>query len=92
MVAMGSAYKRFGNELEKGINADPTELARAQAMIRQTQMAQKGFGNQGQNAQQDQNLKGGPGGRRDVDLGIDPHTQNPVNSVPSGQGNQPFIT
>lgn len=92
MQAMGGAFERFGKELSKGIAADPTELAKAKAMITQSQQALKGFGAAAGPQGPPQSL-GGPGApRRDVDMGVDPHTQNPMNSVPSGGGNQPFVT
>jgi hypothetical protein len=92
MIAMGQGYRRLADQLVKGRAADPTEVARALAMVKQANQARKGFGNQGQGATAGENIKAGPGARREVDLGVDPHTRNPINSVPSGGGNQPFVT
>ena len=41
-TAMGRAFKTLGDEMMKGLEADPTEMAKAKAMIVQVQRASQG--------------------------------------------------
>jgi hypothetical protein len=84
MRAMGQGFVKLGNEMIKGIAMDPTEAAKAKAMIAQAQIAARGASAQ---------APAGPaptGGPRPVDRGIDPLSGAPVGQQGQGRNTQGF--